>query len=145
MNSAHDVAQYIVSKLGTVSAMKLQKLIYYSQCWSLVWDEKPMFKEKVEAWANGPVIREIYELHRGRFEISSWPQGNASNLSKSEKKTIDAVLSLYGKKTAQWLSDLSHKERPWLEARSGLSEGERGDSEITLGAIEEYFSGLSAR
>lgn len=142
MKSAHDVAKYIIEKLGEVSPMKLHKLIYYSQCWSLVWDERPIFSEKVEAWANGPVIREVYNIHRGRFSITDWPLGDASNLSKSEKKTIDAVLSVYGKKTAQWLSDLSHKETPWIEAREGLVDGERGEQEITLAAMEEYFSSL---
>ena len=29
--SCLDVAQYILSKLGTMTAMKLQKLVYYSQ------------------------------------------------------------------------------------------------------------------
>ena len=31
--------------------MKLQKLVYYSQAWSLIWDEKPLFEEEIEAWA----------------------------------------------------------------------------------------------
>jgi hypothetical protein len=41
-----EVAAYIISKLGTISAMKLQKLVYYCQAWALVWDEKPLFLEK---------------------------------------------------------------------------------------------------
>ncbi|MDY6802276.1 MAG: DUF4065 domain-containing protein, partial [Cyanobacteriota bacterium] len=51
-----DVAAYILKKLGPLSAMKLHKLLYYSQAWSLVWDEQPLFSERIEAWANGPVI-----------------------------------------------------------------------------------------
>lgn len=35
-----NVAKYILSRLGPMSAMKLQKLVYYSQAWSLVWDER---------------------------------------------------------------------------------------------------------
>jgi hypothetical protein len=41
-----DVAAYIVNKLGIISTMKLQKLVYYAQAWSLVWDEQPLFQEK---------------------------------------------------------------------------------------------------
>ena len=37
MASAHDVAAYILKKLGPMTAMKLQKLVYYCQAWSLVW------------------------------------------------------------------------------------------------------------
>ena len=33
--SVHDVAAYILKKQGEMSAMKLQKLVYYSQAWSL--------------------------------------------------------------------------------------------------------------
>ena len=61
MVSAHDVAAYILEEHGPLSAMKLQKLVYYSQAWSLVWDDRQLFREAVEAWANGPVVRELYE------------------------------------------------------------------------------------
>lgn len=73
MASAHDVAAYILKRMGQMTAMKLQKLVYYSQAWSLVWDEAPLFNERIEAWANGPVVRELYEAHRGQFQVSEWP------------------------------------------------------------------------
>jgi hypothetical protein len=40
MASARDVAAYILSRQGRMTAMKLQKLVYYSQAWSVVWDER---------------------------------------------------------------------------------------------------------
>ncbi len=62
MAQLNDVARYILElQGGEVSTMKLQKLMYYSQAWSLVWDEKPLFDAHIEAWANGPVIRELFE------------------------------------------------------------------------------------
>ena len=116
MVSAHDVAAYILKKQGSMTAMKLQKLVYYCQAWSLVWDEKPLFKERIEAWSNGPVVRTLYEVHRGEFNLSSkWPRGNASVLSQKQKETIDGVLKFYGNKTSQWLSDLSHREAQWAK------------------------------
>lgn len=37
---------------------KLQKLVYYSQAWSLVLnDNKKLFKEPIEAWVHGPAVR----------------------------------------------------------------------------------------
>ncbi len=53
MASCLDVAEYILREMGPVTAMKLQKLVYYSQAWSLVWDEEPIFEEEIQAWANG--------------------------------------------------------------------------------------------
>jgi len=39
-----DVAAYILSKKAPMPAMKLQKLVYYAQSWSLVWDDEPLFQ-----------------------------------------------------------------------------------------------------
>jgi uncharacterized phage-associated protein len=141
-DTAHDVAAYILKKQQPMTAMKLQKLLYYSQAWSLVWDEETLFKEPIEAWANGPVVPSVYAVHRGEFQLSEWPQGKAINLSKDQRDTVDAVLDYYGKKTAQWLSDLTHRERPWKEARAGLDDNERGKCKISLATMEEYYSSL---
>lgn len=140
--SCHDVAAYILDKCGEMTAMKLQKLLYYSQAWSLVWDEEPLFRERIEAWANGPVVPDVYECHRGQFKVSKWPKGDPSRLSKSQKATIDAVLKHYGSKPAQWLSDLTHLERPWRQAREGVEPGARGNTEITHAMMAEYYGGL---
>ncbi len=122
--------------------MKLQKLVYYSQAWSLVWDEQPLFSEEIEAWANGPVCPALYALHRGEFEVSAWKTGNAAALTPSENETVDAVLAFYGDKPTQWLSDLTHSEAPWHDARRGLGPGVRGSSEISLAAMAEYYGSL---
>lgn len=142
MASCHDVAAFVLGKMGDMTTMKLQKLVYYCQAWSLVWEEKPLFPEKIEAWANGPVVPVLYEAHRGMFRIDKWPLGNPANLAPEEIGTIEAVLKFYGEKSSQWLSDLTHSEAPWLDARAGLAPGERGTKEITLAAIYEYYSSL---
>jgi len=141
MASVHDVAAYILSKHRNITAMKFQKLVYYSQAWSLVWDEAPLFPERIEAWANGPVVPELYDRHKGMFRVISW-DGNPEALSPQQKKTVDAVLKFYAKQSSQWLSDLTHRERPWLEAREGLSAGERSNREITHAAMAEYYGSL---
>ncbi len=71
MTSALDVAAYILRKQGPMTAMKLQKLVYYSQAWHLVWEERRLFEEAIEAWANGPVVRELYLRHRGLWQLDA--------------------------------------------------------------------------
>lgn len=138
-----DVAAYILERAGPMSAMKLQKLVYYSQAWSLVWDEQPLFDERVEAWVNGPVVPVLYEQHRGRFQLNPGDiKGDPSALGDAGRDTVNGILSFYGEKTAQWLSDLSHSEAPWINARQGLTEAERGGNEITHAAMHEYYSGI---
>jgi len=140
--TAHDVAAYILRKRGNMTVMKLQKLVYYCQAWSLVWDERAMFADRIEAWANGPVIPALYRVHRGQFQMSEWPYGNPDRLTQDSRETVDAVLKYYGNQTAQWLGDLTHAEDPWRNARKGIPEGERGSVEITHAALHEYYSGL---
>ena len=142
MISVHDVAKYILGNRGEMTAMKLQKLVYYSQAWALVWDDEPLFADPIEAWANGPVVRALYEVHRGQFKVASWPAGNEQKLDAAQRETVDAVLGFYGDKTSQWLSDLTHREAPWRDARKGIAPGERGDREITQAAMAEYYGSL---
>jgi uncharacterized phage-associated protein len=142
MANIFDVVAYILSKQGTMTTLKLQKLVYYAQAWSLVWDEKPLFDERIEAWANGPVVPELYAWHRGQYEVSGCPKGNPDALTSAERETVDAVLEYYGDKSSRWLSDLTHQERPWREARAGLQPGERGNTEISHAAMAEYYDAL---
>jgi uncharacterized phage-associated protein len=145
--SVLDVASYILEKQpkkNPLTAWKLQKLVYYCQAWSLVWDEKPLFKEKILAWANGPVVKELYSQHKGMYYVKELSKGTLRNLSANQKDTIDHVLKAYGDKSAQWLSDLTHRELPWIEARHGLNPGERGEVEIQLATMDEYYSSVDA-
>ena len=141
-SNVFDVAKYILSKTGEITAMKLQKLVYYCQAWSLVWDEKPIFNETIEAWAGGPVVKKLYDEHKGGFVISDLKKGNINQLTKIQKETVDSVLEFYGKKSGQWLSDLTHSEDPWIEARNGLSPGVRSNNEINIASMHEYYSSL---
>lgn len=144
MATVHDVAAYILRARGPMTAMKLQKLVYYSQAWSLVWDDKPLFGERIEAWAMGPVVPDLYNAHRGLFMVQQIPQGNPEALSPEGRETVDAVLNYYGGKTAQWLSDLTHQERPWQQAREGFGPGEPCGNEITAASMAEYYAGLNS-
>ncbi len=125
-----------------MTAMKLQKLVYYAQAWSLVWDERPLFPERIEAWANGPVVPALYGEHRGQFEVGSIERGDPAALTDAERATVDAVLAGYGARSSQWLSDLTHSESPWADARRGLSAEARGDVEISHAALAEFYGGL---
>jgi uncharacterized phage-associated protein len=141
--SVFDVAEYILKKQGPMTTMKLQKLVYYCQAWSLIWDEKPLYAEKIFAWANGPVVHELFKHFQGQFEVAETKRGNPSRLTAEQRATVDAVLKFYGKKTSQWLSDLTHMERPWKEARKGLGDDERGFQEITPESLDDYYGSLA--
>ena len=136
-----DVAKYILSEQGEMTAMKLEKLVYYAQAWALVWDEEPLFAEKIEAWANGPVVPLLYQMHKGFFKVSVKNiRGKISNLSANKKDTINKVLEGYGKFSAQQLIDLTHTEDPWIKARANVPAGAPCKNEITLDSMADYYS-----
>ena len=142
MADVFDVASYILQKKGLITTWKLQKLVYYCQAWSLAWNDKEMFPEEIEAWANGPVVRKLYEVHRGEYEVDSLGVGDANALTSKQRSTVDVVLDFYGDRTPQWLSDLTHMEDPWRLARSGMPDGVRGDSIISKESLSNYYSNL---
>jgi uncharacterized phage-associated protein len=143
--TAFDVAAYILGKRGKMTAMKLQKLLYYAQAWSLVWDEQPLFENTIHAWANGPVVPAVYNYHRGQYFVSEsdFPTGKPDVLGSDQRSTIDAILEHYGNRSAQWLIDLTHAEDPWKIARKGLGPGERGNHEISHASMADYYSSLA--
>ncbi len=140
-----DVARFIVDNKGGMSAMKLQKLTYYSQAWHLVFEGELLFPSEIEAWANGPVIPALYRAHRGQFQIepNSFPDATPALLTDTEKSTVLAVVDAYGEMTAHQLSNLTHNERPWQEARRGIPEGQRCNAVIDIGTMLEFYEEMS--
>lgn len=143
MASVHDVAAYVLGKLGPMAPTKFQKLVYYCQAWNLAWRGVPLYDARIEAWANGPVVRELYRLHRLEPGVYDWPKGNPENLSPEDRSTIDAVLDYYGDKSAFWLSELTHREAPWQEAREGIPANARSEREITTDSMKRYYSAVA--
>ena len=136
-----DVAQYILDKKGALVPGKLQKLCYYAQAWSLVWDDEPLFDERIEAWAKGPVAPSLYYLRRGVAIHKPIPAAQPSRLSEEQRETIDAVLREYGDKSLEELTALTHQESPWSDARQreGLIEGQSSNEEISHESLTEFY------
>ncbi len=86
----------------------------------------------------------LFHQHKGWFTVKSWPSGDPSNLTPEERSTIGAILKFYGKKPGHVLAALTHRERPWRDARAhaGLGPGERGSVVITKDSMLDYYEGL---
>ncbi|MEG2429218.1 MAG: DUF4065 domain-containing protein, partial [Oscillospiraceae bacterium] len=141
MASVFNVADYIVTKLGNLTTMKLQKLVYYCQAWSLAWDDQPLFEDDFEAWSNGPVCRSLFEIHKGKYVVhndSFKKYVNEETFTKTQTETIDAVLNDLGDKEPLWLSELTHSETPWKNARKGYAETEPCSKVISKDSMQAY-------
>lgn len=147
MAHIQDVAAYILDKCGSMTAMKLQKLCYYCFGYHLAWEEEPLFPERFQAWANGPVAPALYKLHRGSLHVDPGQiAGNPGALTDSERESIDLVLASYGEFTANQLSQMTHNEPPWVWARerAGVGPMERSAEPLSDEDIFEYFDTLAA-
>ncbi len=146
MNTVFEVARYVIEYFDeSITTMKLQKLVYYCQAWALAWDGIPLFDEDFQAWSNGPVCKELYDKHKGKFSLGEdfLSDVNTKDRFNSDAiETMDAVLDYYGDKAPHWLSELTHQERPWLETRCGVPDGEPSSRVISKELMQEYYAGL---
>ncbi len=138
-----DVAEFTAGLIPRNSTcMKLQKIVYYSQVESLVNYSKPLFGEKILAWRGGPVVRELFDKHKGSKFLNNIKLGNASNLSVEQKACISWAIEKYGSLDGDTLSHITHIEAPWKDARIGLPIDAPSNNEITTQSMVEYYSNL---
>lgn len=104
-----------------VDAMQLQKLVYYCQAYHAAWFKDPMFPEQIEAWTHGPVVRDLWELHRRQIAVTKENLEQAAAregivekpLSAQQNMVVDSVCKALGGLTGWQLRNRTHDETPW--------------------------------
>lgn len=153
MAKALDVAKYFIQLAQSedepdqLSHLRLQKLLYYAQGWSLALRKKPLFAEQIQAWAHGPVVASVYPTfaHYGSNLIPVDENPTECALTEDECELVHSVWNAYKKFSAIKLREMTHNEAPWKEAHKGYEPGERCTVEITKPAMKKFFSTLAAR
>lgn len=143
MTTIDDVASHVVGHFGSgISTMKLQKLCYLAQGWSLALLNRPLFDSEFQAWKNGPVSPELFAHHRREFTVSAWPWGAAKNLDSRELIVVDAMLRNYEALSGVELSELTHRDgTPWSLTRAsvGATSGTSSQAVIPKDVIREHY------
>ena len=143
-----------------VSPLKLQKILYYSQAWYLVFsnNERTLFSESPEAWVNGPVYPRVFNEYR--YKVSNMRDNltakdfdaednieeklakltESLSLSPDEIECLDSVITMYGAKTQDELVAITHNEKPWVDARAGLLPYEPSNNKIPLQGMFDYYN-----
>lgn len=139
MKSAKTIAQAFLCLSNpdvgdVVTNLKLQKLLYYAQGFSLAIYDKPLFKEDVLAWEHGPVVREVYDAYKENSATPIAPKTCPSTLTKAEKELIDNVWNVYGQFSAWKLRDMTHNESPWQNTNR--------NNKISNTKLKSYFKTL---
>ena len=141
---AIDVANWFINQFDknvgdVITHLKVQKLLYFSEAWSQALLDEELFSENIEAWAHGPVVREVFDQFKG----SGWgPLSTTSEIVEFDENThgvLSEVLDTYGNVAAKTLEHLTHQDKPWIDARGTLSPEARCSNVITKKSIKKYF------
>lgn len=138
-----DVAAYVLERCGSMTTMKLQKIVFYAQAAYLARNGTPLFPQDFQAWRGGPVCPELYMQHRGKMiirpgELPVLKPGNW--LTGSQRDTIDAVCTVFHDMSGNELSNKTHQERPWKDARGDLGPAASSNVIIPKTSIRAYYS-----
>ena len=138
MERAIDAAQCIFKEYKFISGqiideMKLHKLLYLVQRESLAITNEPMFRENFEGWKYGPVCREV----RNAYTEDGMFANDIRDISDEGHYMVKNVILRYGAYESWKLSELSHKELSWRNARKGIPAGQNGSNILELGDIRK--------
>lgn len=146
MYTSDNIADWFLASVDreagdSITHLKLQKLVYYAQAWSLTLNSTALFEEDFEAWAHGPVVRSLYN----RFSGNAWSElpTPSSNIDLDDEVTelLMDISESYGQLSAKRLEDLSHSETPWITARGNMPPEARSDAIISKDSISKYYTG----
>ena len=139
-----DVSDYILV-LGTrfkggpdpISPLKLQKLLYYFQGVHIADCNETLYKNRIVAWAHGPVVRSVWDVFKsyGSSPIPPPRKLDETRLFTSYQRDImEKVYIHFGQYTAWKLRNMTHVEPPWQQA------WEQGQgTEITFDSLKVHF------
>lgn len=143
--NAEEVAKYFIylaslslpgNEREGISNLKLQKILYFAQAYFLVKQKRPLFRNKIEAWAYGPVIPSVYRTYKKHGSNAIISRSDGSSLTEVDKEILKIVWNAFGGYSAGRLVEISHSHTPWKEAY------ESGDKVITREALRDYYAPL---
>lgn len=154
MATVHQVTDHIIIKLAeaklSLSPLKLQKLLYYVQAWSLAVRREKVFPNKFQAWIHGPVCREVFDRFKDTHMLydnispANDMRESAAALSEDTRAHVDEVLAAYGELTGIQLENMTHDELPWQKAREGYAPAARCEVEIDEDLMASYYAKMLA-
>ena len=121
MYDALEVSQYIINycreKKYCMSNLKLQKVLYYVQAEFLVVTNKPCFKDKIEAWMFGPVVKSVYRNYRvyagGNIAVGNSKQRH--HIKNRDMELIQGIVDECDQYSNSSLMQIIFKQSPYRD------------------------------
>lgn len=123
--------------------LRLQKLLYFAQGWSIALRNSALFGDDLQAWKHGPVAPNVYHSCKESGAAVFTPDvfSGADPLTADEVAFLKAFWEEYRKHAVGLLVDMSHSESPWLNARNGLPADAHSNEVISADDMDACFSG----
>lgn len=149
--NVNTIVDYFILRLNSDENMnlinlKLQKLLYYLQAWSLGITRERFIDCSFEAWVHGPVCREVYNRFKDTKTLYSFITSNEvidntpeMSIGAEDIDFINFILDNYAGFSGAELEAMTHKETPWIEARKGLAPMQGCRNEISDELMREYY------
>ena len=142
---AKEIASFYIQLLNSIpdnyiDNLKLNKILFFAQAWSLVKTGQPIFEDEIQAWDYGPVVPDVYRIYKccGKSPIEEAEESfDESNLDSDELNLLIDVYRNYGIYTGWALKDITHeKGSPWFQVY------EKGKNRpIPQDMMKAYYSG----
>ena len=125
--------------------LQVLKLVYYCQGWALARLDTIVFRQDIQAWRYGPVVRDVYNEVRIYVDrpVSNNIKADGAHFSGEEQGLMRNVYRLYGNMRGVELISLTHLPgSPWDQVWSRR----RTDHDIIpVDLIREYFIDLDRK
>lgn len=148
VSKLESAVRYLLIQTSEITPLALQKLLYFAQGFKKAFTDTFMFEEDCEAWAHGPVYRDVYHKYR-EYGYSPIEEGHVSyeniNLTNDDKELLNHIILYFGCYSGKILENMTHSEEPWRLARRGVVDGERSERVIEKQDIEVYFKNVKEK
>lgn len=142
---ALDIAHWFIIKADlfgeSLTSLKIQKLLYYTEVWSQILHEKNFICEQFQAWAHGPAIPEVFE-HFQRFNGNPIPLSAVPFNPQIEPSIVlflNKVYDIYGSLPEVILEKMTQADNPWIQARGTHSPESRCETMISKHAMKSFY------
>ena len=125
-----------------LTPLKLQKLMYYAQAWSVASLNSPLFDEDFQAWVHGPVLPSQYARFRGYGWKPIDQNVSLPDLDDKIRGHLEEIVEVFGCESAVALEQMTHQEMPWLRARNGIASHEACKKTIEKEWMRDYYRSL---
>lgn len=134
-DKANEAVLYLSNQKPNIDKLQLLKFLFYADKYHLNKYDRPILGGHYTAMVKGPVLSELYDeikhpcpdyILKG-YKIEPLRKPNLIYFSKSDIEALDYALCQYSQYSGSQLSELTHTDKAWINARNREPESKNAD------------------